>query len=152
MFVLLQELLGSGTAVRVRVTGRSMAPCLADGDVVMLIPVDPKHIRLGDLVFCREPGCSARLHRVVGRSRGSAGERVFHTKGDALLGTDPPVRADWVLGRVAEISRGDSNTSDVIRANRCRRVLDIAVALASRYAPRTFAALAHRAPTSWCFR
>ena len=132
--------------MRLRVTGRSMTPCLADDDLVTLQPVDPAKIRLGDLVYAKAPGQPARLHRVVRRARGTDGAPLFHTKGDALLGPDPPVRAAHVLGRVSRILRGDNRgerRQAPVEIHR-RRFVRLSLALASRHAPRVFAALGRR--------
>lgn len=140
---LLRYLLGSGFAVRLRVTGRSMAPCLADDDLVTLAPVDPARIRIGDLVYTEPPGRPPLLHRVVARVRDADGQQLIHTKGDALLGPDPSLPGACVLGRVERIERRGrtGRPQDVRTHGRRRRLVGLALALASRHTPRAFSAI-----------
>lgn len=140
------ELLRDGFCVRLRVTGRSMTPYLVNDDLATLEPVDSASIRLGDLVYVNQPGLTALLHRVVGKARGSDGSWTILTKGDALARRDPPVPADFVVGRVVAIGRSlPSGTSREVRLqSRHQRILQLSLALGSRHAPRFFASVSHR--------
>lgn len=140
------ELLRSGVAVRLRVTGRSMAPYLSDNDLVTLEPVGAAGIRLGDLVYTQQPGLPPLLHRVVGRARGADGSRAVLTKGDALVMRDMAVSGEFVAGRVVAIRRNlpTGLGREVRLRSRRRRFLHRCLALASRHAPRSFAALSRR--------
>lgn len=140
------ELLRSGVTVRLRVTGRSMVPYLGDNDLVTLEPVGAADIRLGDLVYSQQPGLPPLLHRVIGRAPGADGGRSLITKGDALAMRDPAVAAGLVAGRVVAIRRHrpDGEARVVRLTSRRRRILQRCLALASRHAPRSFAALSRR--------
>ncbi|MBN1268461.1 MAG: S24/S26 family peptidase [Kiritimatiellae bacterium] len=104
---LLADLLGNGTAVRIRVTGRSMAPFLRGGEVLTVRPVEPSLLRVGDLVmFGRGGPGEALVHRVVLAGRDRDGSVRLRTKGDGLRGLDEPVAGCRVLGKVCVIERG----------------------------------------------
>lgn len=143
---LLHDLLSSGIAVRLRVTGRSMTPYLLDDDLVTLEPIDAGNIRPGDLVYARQPGLPAVLHRVIDRVRGRHGGWSVQTKGDALATKDPAVDAGHVAGRVVVIRRMRpcGACRELRLLSRRQRVLQRLLALGSRHAPRTFAAISRR--------
>ena len=65
-------------------TTGSMRPAIAPGDLVILHPVDPHSIQIGDVITFRAPIGSHELvtHRVVAVSSGPQGVS-FRTKGDA---------------------------------------------------------------------
>ena len=142
---LVRQLLREGLAVRLRVGGRSMEPFVADGDLVTLRSVVPGAIRLGDLVFSQEPGVAPLLHRVVSRRRDPADSWIIRTKGDAAGRPDAPVRGEHVLGRVVAIRRELPPGGHVeFHLGARPRALVLTMALASRFAPRIFAALSRR--------
>jgi signal peptidase I len=67
-----------------RVATNSMAPAIPRGSLVVLKPVAPASVRVGDVVAYREafhPTVHV-VHRVVEANRGSVGH-VFRTQGDA---------------------------------------------------------------------
>ncbi len=103
--VLFEDILRSGADVRVRVTGRSMAPFIADQDVVTLRRIPDGRVQCGDLVFHKGPGGDPVLHRVVWTGRDKLGKKVFRTKGDALSLWDPVASIDRILGRVIKIEK-----------------------------------------------
>lgn len=71
----------------------SMAPALPVGSLVVVSPVDPDEVEVGDVLSFHPPGSSATVtHRVAGIDR-RAGEVVVTTRGDANPAADPaPVR------------------------------------------------------------
>jgi len=80
----------------------SMEPGLPPGTLVVVRPVDPAAIRVGDVVTYQiRPGVPGVIsHRVVGVSVGAAG-RTFTLKGDANARPDPdPVVEGQVMGEV----------------------------------------------------
>ena len=105
---LLEYILNAGWNVRVRVTGRSMAPFLPTGAMVTLKKVPCASLRRGDLILFK--GCQGlpRLHRIVRRGRTSDGSMAFQTKGDALIAFDEPVQGHHVLGQVSKIEKVSS--------------------------------------------
>jgi signal peptidase len=88
-------LLGVKTAL---ISGSSMKPYLAVGDVAITRNVSPEEIQVGDVIQYRLGG-GAVLHRVV-EIQGSGSSRVFITQGDSNDATDDPVIAQQVMGKV----------------------------------------------------
>ena len=105
---LFEDILDSGSSLRVRVTGRSMTPFLRAGDVVVIRKVPVSSLRIGDLIFFKNRQGFPMLHRVVRRRRGPDGKVVLQTKGDSLTAFDRPIEGDRVLGKVCQIERADS--------------------------------------------
>jgi len=99
------EILGRGAALRVKVTGWSMAPFLRGGEVLTIKPCSSQGVRVGDVVLFRtREGCLA-IHRVLRRRRQADDGWVFHTKGDARAVLDEPIPASCVLGKVCAVER-----------------------------------------------
>lgn len=84
--------------LRLRVTGASMLPAIWPGDVVTIHSARFSDVSRGDLVlFFR--GQRFFVHRVL-----DVGDDSLVTRGDSVLGSDPPVHSDELLGRVASIT------------------------------------------------
>lgn len=141
---LVRELLSEGLAVRLRVTGLSMAPWLADDDEVTLEPCAPGVAALGDVVLVQAPGRSPVLHRVVSASRLAGGGRAIVTKGDALNAPDPPVAEERLLGRVTSIRRAGERGAPRPARRPVLRAGAVVLALASWTMPRLLAAISSR--------
>ncbi len=91
---------------KIRLRGFSMSPALRQGDVLWLVPADPRRLRFGTIVVwlgATEP----RAHRLVGRLRRNGEVRLL-TKGDALWRFDSPFLADRVSAVVTARVRGES--------------------------------------------
>ena len=85
-----------------RPRGFSMRPAIADGDRVLIAPVDPDRMRVGDIVKFRV-GNELRMHRLVRRSPPDGpGEFVF--RGDCGDSEDT-VRPDDIIGRAVAVER-----------------------------------------------
>ncbi len=104
-FGVFEDILKSGSDLRVRVTGKSMSPFLRGGEIVTIKRADAGSMRLGDLIFFRNTRGSHVLHRVVRKRRREDGLLVVQTKGDAVFFIDHPVACDEVLGRVCMIEK-----------------------------------------------
>ena len=100
------EILRQGGSFQFRAHGSSMIPFIRDGDLLTIAPVDAASLEIGDVALYRTRRDRIIAHRIVGRTT-QDGEPVLVTQGDARLGTDRPVPADCVLGRVVRIQRGD---------------------------------------------
>ena len=86
------------------VRGNSMSPTIRrNRDRVMLAPVEPEELKVGDIVLCPWNGRTADycLHRVCEID----GERV-RTQGDANRGPDGWMEKKEILGKVVRIRRG----------------------------------------------
>jgi signal peptidase I len=104
---LFEDILNGGLNLRVRVTGRSMAPCLRGGEILTIKKVSGNSLRIGDLIFFKNREGSPLLHRII-RINFNANKFLIQTKGDALLGFDEPVSENDILGKVCRIE-SDSN-------------------------------------------
>ena len=105
---LFEDILNAGSLLRVRVTGRSMAPILRGGEMVTLKKVSFTSLHRGDLILFKNRHGVPLLHRIVHKKKSSNGTIKFLTKGDALLSLDAPVRDRNVLGKVCKIEKNNS--------------------------------------------
>jgi signal peptidase I len=106
---LFEDILESGLNLRVRVTGRSMAPFLQGGEILTL-KKEPLHaLRKGDLIFFKSSHGVPILHRIIQKRKSSDEKITFRTKGDALIALDEPVQYQKVLGKVWRIEKMNSN-------------------------------------------
>lgn len=87
------RVLGFGTFI---VTGGSMEPSIAKGSLVLVQPVTPSEVKLGDVITFQQYG-QTTTHRVISIGRNSAG-LTFRTRGDANLTADPEDK--WFPGQV----------------------------------------------------
>lgn len=78
------RVLGFGTFI---VTGGSMEPTIHKGSLIVVEPVLPDQVRVGDVITFQKYG-QTTSHRVVTAEQAPAG-RVFTTKGDANAAADP---------------------------------------------------------------
>jgi hypothetical protein len=99
---LIEDLLGRGLEVRVRVTGESMRPLLRGDELATLVRVSPPALRRGDLVLFRSGEGFLVLHRIV-RLVGERDGRRCWTRGDALAACDDSFGPEQILGRVTRI-------------------------------------------------
>lgn len=99
------EILRAGKALRFRAPGVSMLPLVRDGDVLLVRPVHPAAVRVGDLVLCSSEAGRIVVHRVVRRLAGPDA-RSFTVQGDAAARADGAIPEAQVYGRVVAIERG----------------------------------------------
>ena len=105
---LFEDILDGGSSLRVKVTGRSMAPFLRGGEIVT-IKKEPLHaLRKGDLIFFKNSQGTPFLHRLIQKITSPDEKIFFRTKGDALIAFDEPVQYQKVLGKVSSIEKIDS--------------------------------------------
>jgi len=117
-----------GTIVRFLAEGGSMYPTIRDGEAITVAPVATGDVVRGDVLLCRH-GTRVLAHRVVGvTTRG--GERVFELRGDAKLGSDAPVAAAAVVGKVVGVRR---NGRVIALSGRAARLRHSARKAASRF-------------------
>lgn len=101
-----EDVLSSGARLRVRVTGRSMAPFLRGGEVAVIEAVSFDRLRIGDIVFYRADDNGLVLHRLVLKWRRPDGTGMIRTRGDGLRACDPAVVSERILGRVVLVEDG----------------------------------------------
>lgn len=78
------RVLGLGTFI---VTGGSMEPNIHKGSLVLVQPVSPSQVKVGDVITFQQYG-QTTTHRVIAIGQNSAG-LTFKTKGDANMVADP---------------------------------------------------------------
>ena len=100
---LASEVLRSSGRLRLCVTGWSMLPTVWPGDTLVVEPVSPDQVRIGDVVVVARDGQLCQ-HRVVSIAEDS-GNRRWITRGDALPVPDRPVLENELLGRAAYLIR-----------------------------------------------
>jgi hypothetical protein len=102
------EILRAGRALRFRAPGASMSPLVRDGDVVLVRPVHPSAVRIGDVVLCSNSPGRVVVHRVTRKGVGREG-RWFTVQGDAVARADGVIPEAQVYGRVVAIERDGSS-------------------------------------------
>jgi signal peptidase len=105
-FGLFEDILNSGLSLRVKVTGRSMAPFLQGGEILTIKKVPCPSLQRGDLIFFKNRNGFPILHRIITKRQDSDCMIAFQTKGDALMAFDEPVRDNEILGKVCKIEDG----------------------------------------------
>jgi signal peptidase I len=101
---LFEDILNSGLTLRVKVTGKSMAPVLQGGEVLTIKKAPSRSLHIGDLIFFKNPYGVPLLHRIVRKQR-EKDVFIFQTKGDALITIDQPVTERNIIGKVCRIEK-----------------------------------------------
>lgn len=99
-------LLEQGMSVRIRVSGRSMRPLLQGNELVEIVPITRKKIKIGDILLCCDKHGNPLLHRLHRRYY-KDNVLFFQTRGDSCARFDPAIPAHQVLGCVWHIVRGE---------------------------------------------
>ena len=106
---LLIELTEKGHRVPFKLTGRSMLPLIAPGDLILLEKADPASLGLGELVvFETDEGFSA--HRIVRRRQTREGWQLQTACQKARI-LDPWIPATRIMGRAVEIEGACPNNT-----------------------------------------
>ena len=100
------DLLKMGKQVRFRARGYSMTPLVRDMDVLLVQPVRTSLIRIGDIILCSIQPDRVVVHRVI-RRRSDLHGFYFMVQGDRAAQPDGWIQQSQVLGRVAEVERGE---------------------------------------------
>lgn len=101
-----QELLADGKAFRFQARGFSMSPTVCDGDSLVVEPVNPEFLTVGEVVLFRQ-GTALRAHRLVEVDHE---HDIFLTRGDNSPSLDPPIRKEQILGRVSNQFSGGNHS------------------------------------------
>lgn len=110
---LLEDILSSGSSLRIKVTGGSMYPFLKGGEILTIRKVPIASLRRGDLIFFKDSHGYPVLHRLIRKTR-SDSKFVFRTKGDALVGFDEPVSHEDVLGKALKVEKSSAGCAKEI--------------------------------------
>ena len=105
MDALFADILEQGLDLRLKVTGRSMAPFINSGEIVILHKVDSKYLNKGDIIYFTDGTGSAVLHRIIAKEIKTNGKISFTTRGDALLQYDAPISEDQVLAKASYVEK-----------------------------------------------
>ena len=96
-----EELLRSGTNVRINTRGLSMFPFINTGDRITISP--EKNPAIGDNILFKKEG-QMLCHRIV-KVFEKDGIRYYQTQGDSHFNLDDPMTSDQILGKVVKIER-----------------------------------------------
>src|SRR4030042_4909469 len=113
-FSIFEDILNDGLNLRVKVTGRSMAPFLKGGEILTIKKVPCHLLHRGDLIFFKNRYNSHTIHRIIKKRLAKNGMTIFQTKGDALIAFDAPVHETEVIGKVCRIDKIASNDKSKI--------------------------------------
>ena len=97
-----RELLDRGGMLRFQAHGRSMYPCIKNGDIILIEPQNGDSVGIGDIVFYGRSDGSMTVHRLI-KVAGTKDRTILFTKGDSLKYIDPPVTSRQVMGQVIGI-------------------------------------------------
>lgn len=81
-----------------------MAPAVEDGDRVLVVPVDPRRLRVGEIVKFDAPE-GLRMHRLIRRFRRRDGTLEFGFRGDNSATPDRPVDSTRIVGVAVAVER-----------------------------------------------
>ena len=99
--VLMAEVLKTGKAFRFQASGSSMNPFIKDGDILTLVAVSHRPIRMGNvLAFYHPKNVKLTIHRFVTRK-----QKTFLMKPDNAMSADGWINQDEVIGMVQVIER-----------------------------------------------
>jgi signal peptidase I len=101
---LADQLLNAGHGVRFAANGMSMYPCITDGDILDIAPLDGNRINRGDILLFVSAGERLLAHRVVNTHRQN-GRLLFLLKGDYSTCPDGWVSLENILGRIEVVNR-----------------------------------------------
>jgi signal peptidase I len=101
---LFADLLTREANLRVKVTGKSMAPFIRSHEIVTIKRAHPASLYIGDIVFFTNNLGMPTLHRLI-KKHAAQEQIVFQTKGDALCSCDPPISEQHILGKVCHIEK-----------------------------------------------
>jgi hypothetical protein len=110
---LISHILRDGHNVRFKAPGKSMRPAILDGDCLMVEPIGPTAIKMGDIILYQ---AEERIiaHRVMDIGKGEipktpTAARIAHysfiLRGDASYSYDEPVYPDQILGKIVSVER-----------------------------------------------
>lgn len=100
MLKLFEDILNTGSSLRIKVTGKSMAPFLKGNEILSIRKVPASSLKKGDLILFKTPQDTPIIHRIIKKDENTS---FFRTKGDALFMPDRPVNQNDVLGKVCRI-------------------------------------------------
>jgi signal peptidase I len=142
---LYEEILNSGLSLRIRATGRSMAPFLKGGEILTIKKGPDSSFHIGDLIFFKTRYGSLLLHRIIRKKYKDM--VILQTKGDAVLGADEPVSENDILGKVCIIEKNifGMSTKRVHMESRFWKTINYLLAIISSLQSRMYLAFTYLA-------
>ncbi|MBW1807862.1 MAG: S24/S26 family peptidase [Deltaproteobacteria bacterium] len=98
---LAREVIAKGGRLHFRTRGHSMFPSIADGDEVVIGPLDPGGPQIGQVVLV-DTQSGPRLHRLIAKD---ADGKYFVARGDAELSAGDRIKADQIYARIVQTRR-----------------------------------------------
>jgi signal peptidase I len=136
---LFDDILKRGVGLRIKVTGKSMAPFLKGGEVLTIKQEPCLSLNRGDLILYRNRYDLPVLHRIIKKRK--AADETFRvvTKGDALFRFDEEIDSSKVMGKVCSIERsGPAGKIRCINMNsKYRKALNFLIATLAFYRTQT---------------
>lgn len=86
--------------------GDSMVPLIQNGNLCRFEKVEPSILKKGDIVLYQSQTGPLVAHRFY-LTKEEDGEILYIFKGDANLGTDEPVEAQRIIGRLVTIQKSE---------------------------------------------
>ena len=105
---LMEEILNSGSTLRIKVTGKSMSPFVCKNDIAYIKKVPFFSLKPGDLILFKNCEGFLVLHRIIKKRPEKENETVLITKGDALIIYDDTVKENNILGKITGIKKYES--------------------------------------------
>jgi signal peptidase I len=99
------DLLRNGRSVRFSAPGHSMYPTIRDGETLIVQPIEPARVAVGDIILhaVDQRLIAHRVVRIVNSKSAAACEFIF--KADASSSLNEPVKPSQILGKVVSIER-----------------------------------------------
>lgn len=142
---LFEDVLKTGSSLRIRVTGRSMVPFLKGGEILTIRRVSYNSLRRGDLILFRSKYDSPVLHRIIRIKPSYDKAYIFHTKGDASRLPDDPVHQNEVMGKVCKVQKNsyDAGPENIDMESTMWKKINFLIALIHQFfkTPRRFDSL-----------
>ena len=98
-------LLRKGEKVQMNLYGRCMRPIIKNGDNVIIQPVKPEKLKIGDIIVYQSDK-RFKIHRFL-KFKNITGINYMITKGDRCFSTDPPVPFSMFLGKITCVKKNN---------------------------------------------
>lgn len=96
--------LARGEPIQLELSGHSMVPTILAGEAILIEPIPPDQVAIGDIVLYRSLSDTAVIHRVRRIEDDGYLGRII-TRGDAARLDDFPVSLERVLGYAVAVER-----------------------------------------------
>jgi len=109
---LAREVIDRGGIFQLQAVGTSMMPMIRDGDDIFIGRPGTGGPQIGEILFTETASEVVRIHRLIRKTRTRSDQGRAHsagaayiTKGDNSVGSDEPVPAAGVIGRMVGLER-----------------------------------------------